>query len=279
MKIEIIGDFLSSTGYASHTRQLTNALYNEGIDIALTTNLQPGWERMVNDNELKMIMNSKDKLDYRLMITLPTMTPLYWNDNVPILQYVIWEGDKIPKGWINILDEDRIKYILVPSTHTKNAIINTPDVTNKLLDKIKIVPHGVNINLFKFNPIPHKSFTFLSNKGWPQGSKDRGGLSFLLKAYMEEFTSKDNVNLLVKINSAYGMNQDLLNKNMAEIKIENKDPSKLSFILDNVPYEKLTEFYNSGDVYIISSLAESFCIPGLEAMACGVPVLSTDFGG
>ena len=125
----------------------------------------------------------------------------------------------------------------------------------------------------------NKIFSFITNCGWPYGTKDRKGLSFLIKAYMEEFTSKDNVKLIVKLNAAYGMTQDLLNKNMTELKIQNKDLPQLVFIADNLPYNKLNEFYNQGDVYVISSLAEGFNLGGLEAMSCGLPVLSTDFGG
>lgn len=154
MKIEVVGSILGQTGYDSHTRQLCNALYNEGIDIALTTNLPADWVRHVNDNELKMITNSKDKLDYRMLITLPSIAPLYWNDGVPIIQYVVWEGDRIPKSWINILSDKRIKYIIVPSNHTRSAILETIDMNQELYhidinDKIKIIPHGVNIDIFK----------------------------------------------------------------------------------------------------------------------------------
>jgi len=286
MKIEIVGDIFGTTGYAIHTRSLANALFNEGIDIALTCNLPQDWVRQVNDNELKMISNNKDGLDYRLMISLPTIAPLYWNDGVPILQYVVWEGNKIPAGWINILREGKIKHIIVPSSHTKNAIINSIntdpiDVATQCFieEKISIVPHGVNLTKFFPTNNKDKEFTFLADKGWPAGSKDRGGLSFLIKAFGEEFASKEEVKLIVKVNMSYGLTQEMFNKNIYELKLQNKDAPKIEFILNDIPYDKLNDIYNRANVFCIPSLAESFHIGGLQAMACGLPILYNDFGG
>lgn len=43
--------------------------------------------------------------------------------------------------------------------------------------------------------------------------------------------------------------------------------------------EDLAAIYSSGDVFFSSSWYEGFGLPGLEAMACGVPVVTTDSGG
>jgi glycosyltransferase involved in cell wall biosynthesis len=57
---------------------------------------------------------------------------------------------------------------------------------------------------------------------------------------------------------------------------------------DDVSYEELhlnisggqvRDYYNSLDVYVSSSYQEGFGLPGLEAMACGVPIVTTDSGG
>jgi asparagine synthase (glutamine-hydrolysing) len=42
---------------------------------------------------------------------------------------------------------------------------------------------------------------------------------------------------------------------------------------------RLAEFYNALDVFVIASEQEGLCIAGLEAMACGCPVVSTRCGG
>jgi glycosyltransferase involved in cell wall biosynthesis len=46
----------------------------------------------------------------------------------------------------------------------------------------------------------------------------------------------------------------------------------------HIPFEEMPDFYASIDVYVCASLCEGTPNPVLEAMACGVPVVSTDVG-
>lgn len=284
MKLNVVGEFFGDSGYASHTRNLCNALVKEGIDIAISCNKPDNWMRQVSDIELKMLQSTAENSDYMMLITLPTTAPVYWNTS-NVIQYVVWEGDKVPKSWIPILLDNRIKYIFTPSKHTRDAILNTvkdeyafSDI--KFYDKIHVIPHGVNLDVFYPNKKKEDNrFTFLFDGGWPAGSKDRKGLSFLLKAYGEEFKKDENVRLIAKVNMAYGMSQEILNKNMSELKYVNKDVPKVDFMLQNIPFNELVNIYNKADVFVISSLAESFHIGGIQAMACGLPVVATDFGG
>ena len=41
----------------------------------------------------------------------------------------------------------------------------------------------------------------------------------------------------------------------------------------------MNELYNQCDVFVSPTRAEAFNIPCIEAMACGKPVITTDFGG
>lgn len=48
--------------------------------------------------------------------------------------------------------------------------------------------------------------------------------------------------------------------------------------LGEVNYDQLPDIYNAADIKVVTSDYESFCFAVLEAMACGLPVVSTDCG-
>ncbi len=123
MKINIIGSIFSSDGYSSHTRSLANALHKIA-DCKITTQLPPDWVKHVNDAELDMLTKPERKDDYNLIITMPHMWKLFTGLGKNYA-YLIWEGDKIPKSWLNECLNPKINGIFCPSQHTIDAILNT----------------------------------------------------------------------------------------------------------------------------------------------------------
>jgi glycosyltransferase involved in cell wall biosynthesis len=278
VKIQLFGDYFGTSGYVQHTKGLVNGLLDEGIDVALSPNSRPqGWEMSLSDRELKAVNNNPVDSDYIMLVTLPHIAPFFFSYNKPILQWCVWEGSDIPHAWVDILKDDRIKYILVPSQHNKDAITN---VCRDLEYKIRIIHHGVDLNVFK--PIEvetDNTFKFLIDKGWPNGSKDRGGVSFAIKAFAEEFKTNEEVELYVKLNTAYGLTEQIMNNNMSELKINNKTPGRIRFVVDNLNNEQLNELYNKCDAGLITSMAEAFNFAGLQALACNKPLVTTTYGG
>lgn len=121
-QINIVGNILGSSGYDVHTRNLANAL-SKLTDVKLTVPIQPGQEGLLTDKELEAI-KKQDKEEIRLIIT----NPLHWRVNLSKGRnwvYLIWEGDKIPRHYLDECLNDNIEYIFVPSEHTKQAIVNT----------------------------------------------------------------------------------------------------------------------------------------------------------
>lgn len=272
MSLNLIGEFFGTSGYASHTRYLANEL-NKLIDCKLVTSLPQGFERDVNDKELEMIKREQD-FDINLIIT----HPLYWRINCSAKRnfvYLIWEGDKIPYWMGDECLNSNIEKIIVPSQHTYDAAKSSFNKTEWMVigKKFVVIQHGVDLDIFK--PIKKeksKTFKFLSNKGL-RNLEDRGGVQYLIKAYIEEFSEED-VELIIKINPAYGV------PNIEQMFPELKTcKAKIRFIVDNYTPKQLNELYNECDVYVSPTRAEAFNLPVLESLACGKPVIVTNFGG
>jgi glycosyltransferase involved in cell wall biosynthesis len=68
-----------------------------------------------------------------------------------------------------------------------------------------------------------------------------------------------------------------MQKMAQELGIENRND--IIFDVTNYKYDDMFKFYNQGNVFVSPTRAEAFNIPCLEAMACGLPVITTNFGG
>ena len=296
LKVNIIGSYFNSTtGFVSHLRNLFKELYPL-CDLRLETQLPPNWLQLVGDDEMKAIQKPFTTDMVSIFLGHPQSLPLVWSNNPKtVIPFVVWEGSCVPAFWIKYLTDERIKLIFVPSEHVKNAIlqstyksdISTPGGQEYWLNKIKIIPHGVDINLFKPSDVKIRPLeeptTFLMNKGLSLQNlpgKDRGGILQGIKAYIEEFSASDNVQMLVKLNPSYLPKGITVPQIMEHLKIDKKDNQPLLKIsIDLVKYDEMPDFYNSGDVLVSPCLAEGFNIPGIEAHACGLPTIQTRFGG
>jgi hypothetical protein len=106
----------------------------------------------------------------------------------------------------------------------------------------------------------------------------------LLNAYLQEFNEKDNVRLLLRvhINESAQTHQEIVRT----IKLWAKriwkftgklDPPLTETIIHPLSTRQMGRFYRGSDVFIHTSKAEFFGLPVLEAMACGTPVIATNW--
>jgi len=101
--------------------------------------------------------------------------------------------------------------------------------------------------------------------------KDILTLAQSLYRFCEKIQDFENINIVI-----IGFNKQ--NENKFKSLINNTILNKITFI-ERVHHEELPAFYNESDVFLFSSIFESFGLTPLEAMLCGVPVISTNNGG
>lgn len=270
------------TGYDAHCRQLVRAMYKQNKNIYLNCNKPQGWEAGCPDDIFDMCSKVEPYNDgTTVAVMFPHQWPMVWDEGKEFIGFLVWEGDRIPEFWLEYICDNKVKQVWVPSNHTKQAILNTYEgkvEQDRLEDKIKIVPHGVDTKLF--NPEDKrdkKFFTFLQNKGWRAGENDRGGVQFGLEAFTEEFKEDEPVRMIVKINPSYNSPDWNLDNEIKKIGV--KPHKNLFFNVNSIPFNQLFTLYNQADCFVAPTMSESFGLPILEAMACDLPVITTDFGG
>jgi len=303
-KINFIGQIYGTDGYSTHCRNLVNALYKHTQEIHLDVPKPHDYVRWSNDEEMKMLNNTFYQDGISIMVGMPPYWSLPLSENPKhFIGFLVWEGDRIPKYWLPYLLDKRVDQIWVPSEHVKAAILETfapstehkdtleifiPDNFDEFESKIKVVPHGYDPNTYhpvksdgtnSLTPIDEK-FVFVANKGWSKGMDDRGGIQFLIQAYTQEFKPDEKVKLLLKINPAYNQPNWNFDEEIKKIGIDkDKKHPELQVSINALTLKQLNEIYNQSNVFISTQMADGFNLPGLEAMACGLPNIQPDFGG
>lgn len=186
------------------------------------------------------------------------------NKNIP--PRLLWHNEKfLKKRKRKIYDSSRLN-IVVPSLWLKNKVEKT--VLQK--HNIKLIYNGIDVKKFirinknqareKLNlPKDKKIVLFLADGGTANPWK---GWDYSMKV-IENFSKKKDILFLCVGNTKWTALSEHVN-------------IKYTGYVDN---SILNEYYSACDVILITSLADNFPLVVLEAMSCGLPVVSFDTGG
>jgi glycosyltransferase involved in cell wall biosynthesis len=183
--------------------------------------------------------------------------------------YTMLEVDGFPEEWVR--QANRMDEVWVPSEFNRKGIrecgVRCP---------VHLLPLGVDIDHFSPRiegvPEPTGDFVFLTVFEWGE----RKDPWLLLKIFNDEFRADEPVRLVCKI-----MNRDGEVDLRTEIRKLQLDASggRLAFLINHeFPYAQLGVLYRSADCYLSAGRGEGWDMPLMEAMACGLPSIATDWG-
>ena len=200
--------------------------------------------------------------DLGIMFAYPDIIGELKQFNTKVIYTGVDTTEGIPNYTTNINQSD---YILTPSNLSKDRMIKM-GVTKPIF----VFPHGIEKNEFVYKPrVMGDKFKFL----YVGECSDRKGVFHLLRAFTELYKNNPNVELHLKSNSAmlfYG--GDKVQKYVDE-------NSNIFWDKSDTGHERTLELYNECHVYVYPSRADTFGMTILEAMGCGLPVISTSEPG
>lgn len=168
------------------------------------------------------------------------------NHDIPMLKNVYTDAD----------------YIISVGGALKKAI-------EKYTDKsIEVIPNIVDIDRFSIDISKrNKEFTFISISHL----KENKNIDLTIKALKEVLKEYNYVKLLV-------IGDGPEKENLMNLAKELKISSNIEFI-GAVNREDLNEYINRANAFVLPSEYETFGIAYIEALACGLPIITTKCGG
>jgi glycosyltransferase involved in cell wall biosynthesis len=147
-------------------------------------------------------------------------------------------------------------HIFVPSSFVENSLLEAG--INK--EKISVITFGAPIDYFQPQPKNDPLFRVL----FVGRVEPRKGVHYLLQAWQELKFSQSEL-LLVGIND---FPEGWLERYTEEIRY-----------ISSVPHASLNQYYSSANVLVLPSLVEGLALVQLEALACGIPLITTPNAG
>ena len=292
MNVIIRAPLLSISGYGVHSRQIFRWLETrENFNIFSQVVQWGNTSWMINpdmeDGLIKRIMNTSRETPGKADVSFQVQLPDEWDPNlarVNIGVSAVVETDKCNPSWIEAIN--RMDAVIVPSTHIRQTVLNSGKVTTKMFvigewfyDKIITEKDRVlDIDI-------STSFNFLSVATFTGNAPetDRKNLFNTIKWFCESFVDNEDVGLILKTNFGRGTQIDRqITKNtvrsiLGEVR-QGKFP-RVHLIHGNLTTDEVVGLYRNPTVKCLINLTrgEGFGLPILEAAACEIPVIATNW--
>jgi glycosyltransferase involved in cell wall biosynthesis len=182
--------------------------------------------------------------------------------------WVAWEHGPVPPAWEEAWRLGGVAEVWVPSEHARRLVLGSTALQPA---RVRVVPYGVDTEVFhpEAAPWPRDSEAF--RVLYVGGPLWRKGVDLAIEAYDRAFSPSDPVRLILKLQGA-----DTFYRDAPAVR-----PPKRPYQVvkrDDLSDAEMAGLMTACDVLVAPYRAEGFCLPVLEAMACGLPVVHPAHG-
>ena len=263
------------TGYAMSSQAIVKALDDKKVRVQYKYVYGPNSPFPVPEKE-DMHHNRLNVICKRPFPKKPKISVVYGQGDVfeknqgkYKIGFTMLEVDGFPSQWVS--QANKMDEIWVPSEFNKQTMLACG-----LKRPIYKIPLGVDTHYFnpgiKSVKNSNNDYVFFTNIEWGE----RKNPQMQLQQFNKTFKASDDVCLIAKLN-----NRDPsinLQNEIKKLNLKNTG-GRIYFIINRVfDFYQLPLLYRSIDCYITAGRGEGWDMPLMEAMACGLPTIATNWG-
>ena len=204
------------------------------------------------------------------------MLPVF-NESPASQQILIntWWANALPSNWVKPIAE-HIEEVWVPSAFVRENLLRAGVCDHQL----KVIPFGIDPEVFrpeapKMRIKSKKRFKFL----FIGEATKRKGFDILLEAYIKTFSQKDDVCLVVKDMNCEDYYARRAGRELVDHCRAREGCPEIEYIDRMCGEGELAGLFTACDCFVQPFRTSSFGFAILEAMACGLPIITTRYGG
>ncbi len=279
LRLRYVGPFARPTGYARAGHDYCLALHRLGVDLDIVPihdadpdDLEPRYRELLDH-----VLRGDDEgfeATHHLVHTIPRYASEFVTGDlapapgVKKIAVVTWETDRLPRDDASRLNEN-FDAVIVPCRLNALTFVEA----GLPPDKVHVVPHCWDPGFWDRGWTPKRPaspFVFYTIGVW-SSRKNLGGL---LRAYLSEFRSSDDV--VLKIVTPFRPETDL---QTLVARLGLSDLPAVQFCTDRLSEEDLRDLHRTSHCYVTAARGEGWGLGAFEAAITGNVVIAPAFGG
>lgn len=277
-----VASLYTRTGYGTISRAYVTALNQAGLRVRVCPT---GWrDPGLPPGDLQLLRDLESTPDYERVVAIFHAPPTWEQARVHIpnlalrVNVSLFETDRIPADWLGPLNE--FDQVWVPTEFHRGVYVES-GVRPELLRVIPFAHPWLSTPRVPLKVPLAGNFRFLNISEFTP----RKRLDTLLEAYFREFDAGEEVNLYLKLTYPRWKDDNLTQRSRNDFleimrSLERRYPNRPPLIIDEelgTP-DDLRQLLLSSDAYV-STDSIGYTLPALEAMACGLPILTSSWCG